>query len=77
MKKINLRVRYNPTGQTLVWRIWREPVTHSREYGNKPSWYWTDSDNYTRCGPETWAMFVPYLRGYFKSYDVTPLQDFS
>lgn len=77
-RKIALRVRYNPTGETLVWRFWREPRMYSTVHkGAQPSWCWIDSDGYQRCGPETWAMFVPYLRSYFESYNVTPLQDFS
>ncbi len=77
-KRICLRLRYNPTGETLRWSIWREPAMYSTETKSRaPSWCWTDSDGYTRCGPETWAMFVVYLRNYFESYNATPLQDLS
>ncbi len=78
IKRTGLRVRYNPTGETFVWYFWREPKMFSTETkGHAPSWCWTDNDGYTRCGPETWAMFTHYLRGYFDSYNVTPIQDFS
>jgi hypothetical protein len=78
MKAMQIRLRYNPTGKTIVWRVWREPKvwnTISKSYS--ACWYWTDESGYTRCGPETWPMFVHYLRGYFESYDATPLQEIS
>lgn len=76
IKRISLRLRCNATGKTLRWSIWREPAmyfAHTKSTG--PAWFWKEEDGYMRCGPETWALFVPYLRNYFQSYNVTPLQD--
>jgi len=71
-----LALNYNPTGERMVWRFWREPSV----YGNgkrSPYWAWEDETGYKRYGPSTWAEFVPYLRGYFQSYNCTPLHDFN
>ena len=71
-------VRYNVTGERQRWRFWREPRMYNTvTRGSAPSWCWEDHEGYVRCGPETWAEFVTYLRNYFSSYDVTPLQELS
>jgi hypothetical protein len=77
-RAMQIRLRYNPTGETIVWRVWREPAMFSTVTKSKaPAWCWTDNEGYTRCGPETWAMFCDYIKTYFESYDSTPLQDVS
>jgi hypothetical protein len=76
VKATRLPLTYNPTGERLVWRFWRE----ARVYGqcsHSPAWCWEDADGYVRIGPATWAEFVPYLRQYFQSYNTTPLVDFA
>lgn len=77
-KASHLPVEYLPTGQRQIWRIWREQrMYNTTTKTSAPSWCWEDSEGYVRCGPETWAEFVPYLRSYFESYAVKPLVDFS
>jgi hypothetical protein len=76
VKATRLPLTYKPTGERIAWRFWREP----RIYGQGkhfPAWCWEDAEGYVRIGPETWAEFVPYLRGYFESHNSTPLVDFS
>ena len=78
VKATRIPLRYNPTGERLVWRVWREPRMYNVTARTAaPSWCWEDNDGYVRCGPATWTEFVPYLRQYFQSYDCTPLVDFS
>lgn len=77
-KAVRLPVEYLPTGQRQIWRVWREPRMHNTTTKTSaPSWCWEDNEGYVRCGPETWAEFVVYLRPYFDSYAVRPLVDFS
>ena len=78
MKAKQLPVSYTPTGERQSWRFWREPRVYNTETrAGAPCWCWEDNEGYVRCGPETWAEFVPYLRQYFASYSVSPLVDFS
>ena len=76
VKATRILLRYNPTGERLVWRVWREACIYGQGK-NFPAWCWEDAEGYVRIGPETWAEFVPYLRQYFASYNCTPLVDFS
>jgi len=74
MKTKIIPIRYNPNGERLTWRVWREPRICGSHYTG-PAWAWQDEDGLTRYGPPTWREFVPYIRDYFASHNVSPLVD--